>query len=574
MRAKERRLRVVASAILVAVTMIAAACGGGSGSADSPSESAQAEASVEQPTAVEAPSEQQDPDPTAVPEPTAPPEPTATPAPTATPQPDLDGDGDPDVTDPDLDGDGVENDADDFPDDDSRSQTLTTYFGAAEAGGLQLPDTPATRAFNLLAAEWASDETTSAELPTVVSPKAIAVAGEAVLIGEIDSHRTQGFGDFEVIDVRHVSEYDLRVAVGPADKSTAFDVRIAIDPDDGLARNIRVSPLDISVASLIKSEQQDLTLDEAVAGYTTLASTTSVLVAEVIGTECQALSSHEEATPVGVSTMATGWFLTAAADAIAAGTLRADQSVTLAPSSLGGVGSVSSGVFTQPADLTFQQAVNLMVQRGDAGAADLVFDIVGRQAIDDTVTAAASSPSELIPMLSASQVSHLDGTVDAGMLQAFVDGDDAMQLALIDETLQPLGAYASADQSSATISPAASWQSTALDVCVNLAGLRSYADFTDSATFVDEALSRSTGYPGIAAEWDRVWHMAGGHPDLNYGQVPGVSTHSLAWLLENEGGPVYVVVAISNEPDLAPISPWIFDVYSHLGRIHQILIDG
>lgn len=565
----EASWRKTMTLVMAAMSLVAASCGGIDSVSEQGGEPESAPASATSAPLSEA--TEPAPEPTAMPDPTATPEPTPLPEPTSTPQPDLDGDGEPDATDEDDDGDGAADEVDDFPTDPNRSRALATYFPSGD-DGLVLLDTAATKALQAVRAELATETTTVEDVETLFSEPAIAGFGAQALADSLNAYRDAGLANAVVVDVRYVSEYDLRVALGAADGSDSNDVRLAIDADTGLLTFLSIAPASVELASLVKPEQSELELDDAVAGYVALAPTASVLVAEVVAGECNVLAAHEPAAPVGVATVANGWVLGAAADAIASGAITASESISVPPSTFGGVGSVSTGAFTQPTDLAVQQLADLMVQRGDAGAADALHELVGQGAIDSYIESHAPDPSTAIPMLTASHVSHLHESVDVATAAAFLDGADEFQRAQLEETFAPLGRFNSTSRVGAAITADQTWQSTASDVCTNLAALRSYPDHSASAEFVNQAMSGSTGLPGLATSWDRVWHIAGGHPNPAFGQFSAFNVHSLAWLVENEGGRAYVIVATMNG-DGVPITPWILDAYSHVTRMHELLIE-
>ncbi|MGW4229339.1 serine hydrolase [Streptomyces sp. NPDC004980] len=215
--------------------------------------------------------------------------------------------------------------------------------------------------------------------------------------------------------------------------------------------------------------------------------------------------------------------------AVAAGTVRWDDEVTVTPE----LRSLPTGDMQELPDGTrvpVRETAYKMIAMSDNTAADLVQDLVGRDAVEHAVVAAGhSDPSLLRPFLSSHEVFEL-GWGAPELREEWAGADEAGRRRLVASVAGPMSVRGS-DLGPTVHRLGLDWHMSASDVMRVLLAL--VEDGAEDTTGVVESIL--TAYPGVpidAARWPRAVFKGG--------SCPGVMM--FCWLLEDPGGVRYVLV--------------------------------
>lgn len=548
------------AASLLVVVMIATACGGAS-SPDEVGAAVDEVVATAVPAATELPALA--PDPTATVETSPTPEPTATAVPEPTPTPN-----------PDLDGDGVLNDDDDFPNDAERSAMLVSQFPLVD-GVNQLPeDEPSVQALRVIQSLVLADESDPAVIDAVMSPDFFGPIGFDRLDATIVDVRSRAAGVWEVVDVRAVTQWWLWVQMGdPANLSKGTQlVQIGIDPNTDLINEMSIQNWAIGLTTQQYPADQVKDLETVFAELSDKTQFVGLLLADVTNDGCSTILGHEENTRLGTASVYKQWVLGAAAAEIEAGRVGRDDPVTFAPGEYMANGSLSTGQFAGVVELTLQQAANLMMNRSDNGATDMVERAIGRQAAWDFVDVSGhTEPDALNPILGVRDYDHMYSSVTQSQVDAYVAGTEQEQQAFVLEVLEPLGATPSFVNGNSDAREF-SWQASPVDVCETMATMRArFPANTDAGGFIDQAFGGEAFLFGVRNEWDRVWYKGGGIP----GQTAGTNVvYTHATMVESNDGRSHALIAMFNAEQGFALDPLQFEVASLLSRIHQLMAAG
>lgn len=538
------------------LVLLASACGGSSTPSTERSSGAsdadeRTEQVAEEPTA------------TAVPAPTATvvPEPTATPEPTPTPNPDIDGD-------------GVVNEADDFPEDPARAVALVSAFPLVD-GVNQLDESlPSVQGLREIQALVLAGDTDSSRLGEVFAPSFLQSFTAATVAQVIDQTGTAAGETWEVVDVRAVTEWWLWVQMGdPANAAKPTQlVRVGLDPNTNLINEFAVNDWRLGLGAQQYPADRTKSLDAVIEDLSTKTDLVGVLVADVSADGCSAIAAHNEDIPLGTASVYKQWVLGAAATEIEAGRLDPTQLVNFTPGEYMSGGALTTGQFASSIDLTLQQAANLMMNRSDNGATDMVERTVGRPAAWEFVaTSGHTDPDILNPIIGIRDYDHLYSSVSPAQVGEFLNGTEEEQEAFVVDVLDPLGPIRLGifgNQNTREYT----WQASPTDICETMATLANrFSPDSAAGQFIDEAFSGEAALFGVRNEWDRVWYKGGSIP----GGGPGLNvilTH--ATLVQSNDGRAHAIIVMFNSDAGFSTDPLQFEAASLMSRIHELLVLG
>jgi len=380
--------------------------------------------------------------------------------------------------------------------------------------------------------------------------------------------------DLETKDVIIWTETFGRFVVADAAMSeeSSFLLTIGLDPVTGLIGTLFYNQFSPSLLSQITDGDVDLSVADAMEVLSTKTTDTAILLAEVTNDGCSSIVDHQQGQAEGIASLHRIWILGALATEIAAGSIGADDVVTLDPSLYVVSSSPFSGSLEEPVDLTVQQAAAYMMGLGDGSVTDMLHELVGPDKVDDFVRASGHTRPELLtPVLNFSELFHLLRNVSPEQAGEYLTLDDESQLAFVESELRPLGAF-DGDTSGGGLIDELTWQSTPLDVCATLATLRNqFLPGSDAGDFVHEAFSSNSNVVGLRNAWDRTWYAfggAGGSSPMTF------AVRSDAFLVESQDGRTYVVVGLYDSDADVPRSPFAGELYSLNARIMLHLVEG
>ncbi|MFB8773446.1 serine hydrolase [Streptomyces broussonetiae] len=196
--------------------------------------------------------------------------------------------------------------------------------------------------------------------------------------------------------------------------------------------------------------------------------------------------------------------------------------------------------------VTVRETAHKMIAMSDNTAADLIADLVGREAVEDSLADSGHhDPALLRPFLSSREVFEL-GWGDARLRERWAAGDEAARRELLREIARPLTVRGS-DLGATVHRLGLDWHMTAYDALRVLDRLREDGDRDASGT-VEEIM---TTYPGVSVDrerWPRVYFKAG--------SSPGVMM--FCWLLQDRAQDAYVVVLQQAADEQKPIGDGLF----------------
>ncbi|MBQ1092084.1 serine hydrolase [Streptomyces sp. B93] len=196
--------------------------------------------------------------------------------------------------------------------------------------------------------------------------------------------------------------------------------------------------------------------------------------------------------------------------------------------------------------VTVRETAHKMIAMSDNTAADLIADLVGREAVEDSLADSGHhDPSLLRPFLSSREVFEL-GWGEARLRQRWAAGDEAARRELLREIARPLTVRGS-DLGATVHQLGLDWHMTAYDALRVLQRLREDGDRDASGT-VEEIMTTYPGVPVDRERWPRVYFKAG--------SSPGVMM--FCWLLQDRAQDAYVVVLQQAADEQKPIGDGLF----------------
>jgi hypothetical protein len=274
---------------------------------------------------------------------------------------------------------------------------------------------------------------------------------------------------------------------------------------------------------------------------------TRLLVARVTGDGCQAVNAVDATTPAPLGSAFKLYVLDALARAIAAGTVSWNQRLTLTSQ----LTSLPSGnLATEPAgtQVTVVQAAQDMISSSDNTAADLLFTLVGRTAVESAAAASGmANPALDTPFLTTRElfVLKLDDwpSLASRYLALGPAGRQAMLTSTVDRVpLSALPVTAPTGWTQPRDIGTIEWFASPADICRVYASLASLSRQPGLAP-VASILAINNGSLNLdPRQWSTTWFKGGSEP--------GVVT--LNYLATTRTGQSYVVSVLAANPT-API---------------------
>ncbi|MFG2114922.1 serine hydrolase [Streptomyces sp. NPDC048718] len=196
--------------------------------------------------------------------------------------------------------------------------------------------------------------------------------------------------------------------------------------------------------------------------------------------------------------------------------------------------------------VSVRETATKMIAISDNTAADLILELLGRRAVEDSLADAGHhDPALLRPFLTSREFFEL-GWGDPARLAEWARRDEAGRRALLREIDGPL-TVGLADLGETVHRTGLDWFMNAYDVLRVLDGLRrdSARDTTGTA---ERILTANPGLPVDRDRWSRVYFKAG--------SSPGVMMY--AWLFEDAGGEAWVLVLRQSADEQKTIGDGLF----------------
>ena len=352
--------------------------------------------------------------------------------------------------------------------------------------------------------------------------------------------RADGFSNAKLLDVLFSTPVSMGAILGTGEPGApeGFVTVQSQYAGEGLITSFGVQPYGGTVQY---QNDQNLTMEQAVADYMALGTENSLLVARINSAgQCEAIVEREADTPRALASVFKIWVLGAVAKALNEGVISMDQAIALDPNLLAQGGAINS----EPAGTLFslQDMATLMLGISDNSATDHLHALAGRARVDATVTEYGnSSPNDMLPLLSISQAFSLYRSFPLAEVRDYLDSSEAEQQAFVTERMIPLGPVLNGPFFHSELLVDAFVKGSALSVCNAFASLRGFDRHSEGFELIDGALGAAAAQPDIRTHWDRVWYKGG---NLLGNNEQRVLTH--AWFLESAEKGRYAVVALAN----------------------------
>ena len=404
----------------------------------------------------------------------------------------------------------------------------TPETDAGVSSGIEIPDSPvgvrATWALDLINAE---DEVTPDDVDgelTEAMAEAISPQDLADFLNELRESRPWTATTYN----ENEGAAAVRVESTETDPLT---MTIAVD-DAGLVSGLRFTP--------VAAEREPATSWDELAGAVERLDAATTLTATRL-TDDDALEPVFTVGDTGVKpigSMVKLWVLAAVADAVERGDLAWDTEVTVTDDRR----SLPAGELQdEPAGttVTVEDAALKMIAISDNTAMDLLIDIVGRGAVEQTFAdLGQADPGLNVPLLTTREMFQVGWSENGALREAWHLGDDEVRRAVIDGLPGGLINVEPQDVEDAAWQWDVDWFATAEDLVLVHAGLQERAEAATGAP-VRRILGTNPGLD-FGEEWSYVAFKGG--------SVAGVLGGS--WLLEREDGERFVITmqAASNDP--------------------------
>jgi beta-lactamase class A len=269
------------------------------------------------------------------------------------------------------------------------------------------------------------------------------------------------------------------------------------------------------------------------AAFRSVAPQVRLLVAEVTDGACQPVHAIDPATAAPFGSVVKLYVLAAVGNAVAAGTVRWDQPLTVTASAK----SLPSGVLQYEPDgtrVTVREAAEKMISISDNTATDMLIGLVGRSAVEEALSRAGmADPARNRPFLTTRETFVL--AVEPDLAQRYLDADDAGRRALLADTVdrRPLPDLAALSASSPRGD--VGWFASADDICRAYAALAALTR-RPGLSPIGDVLARNDDILELdPALWATTWRKG----------VGGPSTAGQAYLATTRDGRSYTVIVLA-----------------------------
>ncbi|MFE3518456.1 Cpe/LpqF family protein [Streptomyces sp. NPDC059166] len=335
----------------------------------------------------------------------------------------------------------------------------------------------------------------------------------------------RGLGPFTVADYQPVAHKSWVTLENPAGVRSTLSLTL---DSSGLIRVLHLGP---EVVTPPVRAWDDLARAMEQPGVTW-----SALVTRAAGEETATLYAKDADRPMPNGSSYKLYLMRALAQAVTAGTVRWDDEVTVTPA----LRSLPTGDMQELPDGTrvpVRETAYKMIAMSDNTAADLIQDLLGRDAVERAVEEGGHrQPALLRPFLTSHEVFEI-GWGDPGRRAAWAVAGEAGRRQLLGTVAGPLTVRGS-DLGPTVHQLGLDWHMSAWDVQRVLDGLAEDG-VRDGSGVVDEILTAYPGVPVDRARWPRVVFKGG--------SCPGVMM--FCWLLEEHDGVRYTVVLQQSADD-------------------------
>ncbi len=333
-------------------------------------------------------------------------------------------------------------------------------------------------------------------------------------------------GDWTVVDDRRSgSEATVIVAAQEGARLVATFVQ-----EDGRAG--RLGGLLLQPDSL---DDPPESLDGLVDRWSQLAPRSAFVVADP---SCAPVTGAAGAGQLAIGSVFKLWVLHALSAAVAEGGASWDE-VLLVRDELKSLPSGTMQDEPAGAELTLEQAAELMISISDNTATDHLIDRLGREAVEAAVAASGHvEPGRNRPFLTTRELFWLKLAAPREVVVAYLEGDEATRRDILDAAAIDLAGIEPTAFTEPIEIETLEWFASAGDVCRVLTSLvEGFAD-----TPVPDILSANPGVVVDEAAWPRLAFKGGSEPGVL----------ALAWHATRADGEEFVIVGILNDPD-APL---------------------
>ncbi|HWU11394.1 MAG TPA: Cpe/LpqF family protein [Streptomyces sp.] len=328
----------------------------------------------------------------------------------------------------------------------------------------------------------------------------------------------RGLGPFTVADYQPVAHKSWVTLEGPAGVRSTLSLTL---DSTGLIRVLHLGP---EVVTPPVRAWDDLARALEQPGVTW-----SALVTRVDGGVTETLYAKDADRPMPNGSSYKLYLMRALAEAVAAGTVRWDDEVTITPA----LRSLPTGDMQELPDDTrvpVRETAYKMIAMSDNTAADLIQDLLGRDAVERAVVDGGhSDPTLLRPFLTSHEVFEI-GWGAPELRDEWVAADEAGRRRLLERIAGPMTVRGS-DLGPTVHRLGLDWHMSAWDVARVLGALVEDG-VRDTSGVVDAVLTAYPGVPVDSARWPRAVFKGG--------SCPGVMM--FCWLLEDPDGVRYTLV--------------------------------
>ncbi|WP_406329608.1 Cpe/LpqF family protein [[Kitasatospora] papulosa] len=328
----------------------------------------------------------------------------------------------------------------------------------------------------------------------------------------------RGLGPFTVTEYQPVAHKSWVTLEGPS--GTRSTLSLTLD-STGLIRVLHLGP-EVVTPAVHGWDDLEAALEQP-------GVTWSALVTREEGGTTETLYAREADRPMPNGSSYKLYLMRALADAVASGSVRWDDEVTVTPA----LRSLPTGDMQELPDgtrVSVRETAYKMIAMSDNTAADLIQDLLGRDAVERAVVEGGhSDPALLRPFLSSHEVFEI-GWGAPGLRAEWVAADEDGRRRLLDRIAGPMTVRGS-DLGATVHQLGLDWHMSAWDVARVLGALAD--DGTrDTSGAVEDILTAYPGVPVDAARWPRVVFKGG--------SCPGVMM--FCWLLQDPDGVRYTLV--------------------------------
>jgi beta-lactamase class A len=396
---------------------------------------------------------------------------------------------------------------------------------AASSSSITLPSTPAgTQAKWLLGA--------TAHLPIPIAE--IRAHFDSAFLGQVTPAQLnqvlQGARGLALVSILADQPRALVavVAVG-GEAGSRLQISLAVDAE-GLISGLLIGP-----------PPPPTTWAELDASVRSVAPKVKLLVAKMSGDSFQSIHSIDPTAPAPLASAFKLYVLAALGEAISTGKVSWDQSLTITAS----LKSIPTGVLQNQPDgsqVSVQDAATKMIAISDNTAADLLINLLGRQAVEAELRATGmADPSLDEPFLTTRENAILKIDDWPSLADKFSSADQTGRRELLAGPVEQ-APLPSLDQLQQWTQPrrvdSIEWFASAEDVCRAYVALQALAAQPGLAPIGDILSTNDGGLRLDASEWKTTWFKGG--------YEPGVLT--LTYLARRQNGDTYVVTILAEDP--------------------------